>query len=132
MIYLNPGATNSVVLTLKERTTISGTVSYIFQLISDQTNKELIFTANDISLNTQRYDEFEWATVGSTASQDLNNGVIYLSNYGFYTYNVFETATYSTLSITGLDLVETGRLTFLPVPVTNSTSLINKYTTKNI
>jgi hypothetical protein len=66
--------------------------------------------------------------VSSTSSENLLNGEVYMSNYGFYTYNIYETATYSLpLITTGLDIVEIGRITFIP----NGTQSVNQNTLKN-
>ena len=122
MIKLVQGLTNSVVFTLNERTTISNPY-YIFQFINDQTKKSFLFTTNDLSNNKQRYNLFE-ITPSITTS---------MSNYGFWTYNVFETATYSSpLSISGLDLVENGRIIYVPLGTQSVNQLSPKNTLKNI
>ena len=109
-------------MTLNERTTINSPL-YLFQFINDQTKKQIIFTSNDLSNNKQRYNLFE-ITPSITAS---------MSNYGFWTYNVFETATYSLpLSVSGLDLVESGRITYVPLGTQSVNQLSPKNTLKNI
>jgi hypothetical protein len=127
MIKLIQGLTNSVVMTLNERTTINSPL-YLFQFINDQTKKQIIFTSNDLSNNKQRYNLFEIVPVSSTSSENLLNGEVYMSNYGFYSYNIYETATYSLpLNINGLDLVEQGRVTYIP----NGTQSVNQLSPKN-
>lgn len=127
MIKLVHGLTNSVVLTLNERTTITNPL-YLFEFVNDQTKKSLLFTSNDLSNNKQRYNLFNIVPVSSTSSENLLNGEVYMSNYGFYTYNIYETATYSLpLTTTGLDIVEIGRIIYIP----NGTQSVNQNTIKN-
>ncbi len=57
MISINKGEENTVVLTLQDRLTLV-TSAYVFKFVHDQSGEEIIFTAQDQSLFTERYNLF--------------------------------------------------------------------------
>ena len=115
MITINKGATNSVALTLTEKTTLdtSGTFSYLFSFINDVTKEDILFIPEDISLYPERYNLFiieESATqsfIGPTTS-------IYLQNTNnSYSYTIYEQDDLTNLSPTASfikGIVEIGKV----------------------
>jgi len=109
MIVLEDGVANKVALTLTEKTTILSDPYYLFRVVNDDTNTELIFTATDVSTNTNRYNEFLIEV--NLSPEDLLDGKIELATKGYYKYYIYEQ-----VSPTNLDLnnvtgeVERGKL----------------------
>jgi len=109
MIVLEDGVANKVALTLTEKTTILSDPYYLFRVVNDDTNTELIFTATDVSTNTNRYNEFLIEV--NLSPEDLLDGKIELTTKGYYKYYIYEQ-----VSPTNLDLnnvtgeVERGKL----------------------
>ena len=108
MIRLQQNTVNNVVLTLNELTTID-TPYYLFQFISDDTNNHKIFTGIDISINKNRFNEFNIELTAS--SEDLLNSVVKLPLKGFYKYNVYSQVSSTNLDLNNItELVETGKV----------------------
>jgi hypothetical protein len=110
MINLNFGS-NNVALTLTESTTISNP-NYLFQFINDTSLEEVVFIASDTSNFKERYNLFVIQLVAKNAI-NLLNGQIYLSDNGYWTYNVYEQTSATNLNIedSGV-LVETGKVLY--------------------
>jgi len=110
MINLNFGS-NNVALTLSESTTISNP-NYLFQFINDTSLEEVCFIASDTSNFKERYNLF---IIQLVAKNDINllNGQIYLSDNGYWTYNVYEQASATNLNVEESGaLVETGKVLY--------------------
>jgi len=113
MIQITRGELRECVFTLSEKVTIDDPY-YIFQLINTEDPDEYtLFTEDDISLSTDRYNSFEilagtgcTGCTGSTPTFDLEQGV--------YDYVVYQSAT-SSLEITDC-VLETGLLKILDGP----------------
>jgi hypothetical protein len=118
MIYLNTNSTNRVILTLNERSLLTGTTNYIFSLTNQSSNINKLFLATDVSTSTCRYNEFNITVTGTTTSANTVN----LTDFGRYNYKVYE-STGTTLNITNLNELESGMM-FL----TGSTLATNKVT----
>ena len=109
MIKLIKNQTNRVVVTASENVTLSAPVYFLFELISDDTKFAKVFTANDISNNICRYNEFLVEVTDGT--EDLLNGVINLNINGYYKYNVYQMSDATNLDIASTSgIVETGKL----------------------
>jgi len=109
MIKLIKNQTNRVIVTASENVTLSAPVYFLFELISDDTKFAKVFTANDISNNTCRYNEFIVEVTDGT--EDLLNGVINLNINGYYKYNVYQMSDATNLDIASTSgIVETGKL----------------------
>jgi len=109
MIYLNQDNTNNVVLTLTENVTLTGDTFYLFEFISDDTRVSKLFTADDLSTNTCRFNQFDITVTGGT--ENLTGGTINLDPVGYYKYNVYQMSDPYNLSISGTSgIVETGKL----------------------
>ena len=109
MIKLIKNQTNRVIVTASENVTLSAPVYFLFELISDDTKFAKVFTANDISNNICRYNEFLVEVTDGT--EDLLNGVINLNINGYYKYNVYQMSDATNLDIASTSgIVETGKL----------------------
>ncbi len=110
MILLKRDNTNTVVVTLQEKTTITAvTPSYLFEITNDNTNESKLFTAPDTSTNIRRYNQFDITVSGGT--EDLLNGTIDINNNGFWEYKIYEQESATNLDISGTtSVVETGKL----------------------
>ena len=109
MIKLIKNQTNRVVVTASENVTLSAPVYFLFELISDDTKFAKVFTANDISNNICRYNEF--LVEVTDGAEDLLNGVINLNINGYYKYNVYQMSDATNLDIASTSgIVETGKL----------------------
>lgn len=92
MILINKNASNDVILTLKEKSAITGD-SYNLFVIEDKLNHtEKIFTCPDLSNHKERYNHFYIRENFSFKdNENLLNGIIYLSgNTSQYTYKIYE------------------------------------------
>jgi len=109
MIKLIKNQTNRVIVTASENVTLSAPVYFLFELISDDTKFAKVFTANDISNNICRYNEF--LVEVTDGAEDLLNGVINLNINGYYKYNVYQMSDATNLDIASASgIVETGKL----------------------
>lgn len=90
MIYLEKGATNSVVMTLTEKSELNDPY-YLFSFTNNTSENEKLFNMQDISGYRRRYNRFELV---ETTSEDLSNGKVTLE-YGWGRYKVYESATQS-------------------------------------
>ena len=107
MIIINKNSTNTVVLTLSEKTTLTNAV-YLFEVINDSSNESKCFIVEDISTNKIRYNEFNFI---ENATEDLLNGTFELGLSGFYTYNVYEQISTTNLDpLLATNKIETGKL----------------------
>ena len=107
MILINKNTTNTVILTLSEKTTLTNAV-YLFEVINDMSNAVKCFIAEDISENKLRYNEFEFI---ENATEDLLNCTFNLELSGFYKYNVYEQASTTNLNpLLALNLIDKGKL----------------------
>ena len=108
MIVLEDGISNKVALTLTEKATLS-TPYYLFSVVNDDTNEALLFTANDISSNTNRYNEFLIEV--NLSPINLLDGKIELTTKGYYKYYIYEQASPTNLDLNNVTgLVENGKL----------------------
>lgn len=105
MILINKGQSNSVVLTLTERSTLVQPI-YVFKFVNDITTEVIRFTADDISDAKERYNEF---VIEENAVADVYNGIITLVDSGRYSYYIYEVANESPIDLEGeTTLVEQG------------------------
>lgn len=134
MIQLTNGLNQNIIFTLTEKSVLLNP-NYLFQFKFDQTNEVKLFFAEDYSLNKARYNMFNFNLINDINNEVLTGGTpsIYLKNYGFYSYSIFET-TGNTLSTSGLTEVEFGRVNLQPSATTSTyyTTSYNKQTIKNI
>ena len=107
MILINKNTTNTVILTLSEKTTLTNAV-YLFEVINDMSNEVKCFIAADISTNKLRFNEFEFI---ENVTEDLLNGTFSLTLSGFYKYNVYEQSSTTNLNpLLALNLIDKGKL----------------------
>lgn len=85
MIHIQKNQANTVILTLKEKATISNP-TYVLQFLSDETKVMVGCVLSELSVYTDRYNKF---TVIEKASPNIQAGEIEL-NEGLYIYVVRE------------------------------------------
>ena len=106
MILLKENTINSVVLTLREVSTLSSPY-YVFVFKSDDTGVEKVFTGVDVSANIVRYNEFN---IEVNPVEDLENSVVDLAK-GFYKYKIYTTSVQNDLDLNNVEgLVESGKV----------------------
>lgn len=116
MILINENTSNTVILTLSEKTTLTN-VNYLFEVYNDMTNIYKYFIAQDISTNKLRYNEF---IITETVTEFPLLGQINLIAEGFYKYNVYEQASASNLNpLLALNLIDKGKLKFVKASTSN-------------
>jgi len=107
VILINKNTSNTVVLTLSEKTTLTN-AKYLFEVTNDMSNDVKCFIAADISTNKLRYNEFVFI---ENVTEDLLNGTFSLTLSGFYKYNVYEqTSTTNLNPLLALNLIDKGKL----------------------
>tara|TARA_R110000737_G_C14267044_1_gene429669 strand:+ start:80 stop:490 length:411 start_codon:yes stop_codon:yes gene_type:complete len=113
MIKLIKDTANRVVVTASENVTLVAPVYFLFEFISDDTLESKFFTAEDISTNICRYNEFTVTTIGATGTEDLLDGVINIPLNGYSKYNVYQMDSPTNLdpALTG-GIVENGKVYF--------------------
>ena len=113
MIHLNRETVNTIYATLTEKTTINP-VFYIFKFTNENTDKSIEFLSAELSTNITRYNKFNVTTTDTLLNQDVDNGIIYLTEEGQYSYVVFEATADDIIAWTGttttLATVETGKV----------------------
>jgi len=114
MILINKQSYNTVALTLREKSLLTGTTYNLFVFSSDSTGVEKVFTVDDTSSYKDRYNLFTIREAAAT--EDLLNGRIHLTgNTSEWSYSVYESASpfsANTLSITATTgtILEIGRV----------------------
>lgn len=106
MIVIDKNTINTIILELTASTTIS-LPYYLFKFTNDMTSGTKIFLSDDVSNFICRYNRFEIEEV-NLVDEDLYNGKVNLVPSGFWTYNIYESATQS-LSPTG-SVIQTGKV----------------------
>lgn len=108
MIQITKGIANTVVLTLKEKTTLTNP-KYLFVFKNDQSNVDSKFIAADISTYPDRYNKF--VITEKTSSPNPLTGEVTLSLDGFYTYTIYEQTSSTNLNpANATKVVETGKV----------------------
>ena len=117
MIEITKGAINTVDLTLTEKSTLDSPF-YLFVFTSDAKKTEVIFTADDISDQIQRYNRFN--ITETSGDNILTSGVITMDPVGFWTYDVYEQVLQSNLLVANTtSKVEEGKVKLIgDAPVT--------------
>lgn len=110
MITINRGETNTVILTLSEKTTIEDAV-YLFEFINDQSGKTKYFIAQDISTNKIRFNQF---VIEENNTEILLTGVVKLDQLDSWKYTIREQASSTNLDPTlSGGIVEIGKVLVL-------------------
>lgn len=106
MILINQGETNTVAVTLFEKTTIAeADVHYLFQFTSPDTQTSVYCIPTDTSEFKSRYNLFE---IEETDTPDPLAGQVSLKPSGQWAYYVYEQESDTNLDPAGLTLVESG------------------------
>jgi len=106
MITINKGQVNKVVVTLREKTTLS-TVYYLMELFWNQgKSTKVVNMSTNISSNISRWDEFG---IEENTIEDLLNGIVSLE-VGTYDYYIHQSST-NVDNLSGAEgIVESGKL----------------------
>lgn len=108
MILLNQDTTNTVILTLKEKTSLA-VPYYLFEFICDNTKEITYFTSVDISTNKDRFNSFVLEL--TTLTPDLLNSVLNYPLNGFYSYNIYSQVSATNLDVNNItEIVESGKV----------------------
>jgi len=108
MILLNQNTSNTIVLTLKEKTSFSNPY-YLFEFICDNTKEYTYFTSVDTSTNKSRFNSFILEL--TTSTPDLLNSVLNYPLNGFYSYNIYSQVSASNLNVDNtIEIVESGKV----------------------
>jgi hypothetical protein len=106
MIHINKGETNTIAVTLTEKTTIAlDLVKYLFIFENAQSKETFACIGEDLSDHIVRYNLFE---IIETEDPDPLVGEIELPLTDFYYYYIYEQTSTTNLDPTGLTLVESG------------------------
>lgn len=89
MIKFQKSATNNVVVTLKENSTVANPI-YLFRFVSQQTLVDYYFISEDISAYKDRYNKF--VVVEDELLEPMTvYGPIVLGKEGYYDYKIYQT-----------------------------------------
>lgn len=126
MITILPIIINDVVLTLTELQTIANP-SWLFEFTNDLTGTVKLFTAQDISTATCRYNRFN---ITNTTIENPYNGEMNFTPAGYWSYKVYQMNSTSPVDlnpVNAISIVETGKVlvkeitTTIPTFTTNDT-----------
>ena len=98
---------NTIVVTLAEKTTLTGTVYYLWKFVNDQDGSIDYCIATDLSLYKDRFNEFS-ITTNTYFNTALN---------GQYDYQIYEQVSTSNLNPTGLNELESGIMELIGTPL---------------
>ena len=102
--------TNTIALTLTEKTTISNP-KYLFEFENNQSHSKVYCISNDLSTYKERYNEFN--IVVKLSGENALNGEIKLNLGDEYTYRVYAQASSTNLNPSlATELVEIGYMTY--------------------
>lgn len=85
MIYIAKNTSNTVVLTLNEKQTLTNP-DFLFEFVHDDTGEQKLFTTNDLSSYTDRFNKF---TITDNTTEDEYNGTMDFQK-GFHHYTIYE------------------------------------------
>jgi hypothetical protein len=122
MLYIEKGASASLIFTLQEKSELVNP-RYIFLFVNDSPVMAKTFSMVDISGWTRRYDEF---ILTETATEDLYIGDVSLG-YGWGDYSVYETTATQSLDIANTTgrILEKGRFYVSGYTASYMTNTIN-------
>lgn len=109
MIHIIKNTSRNISLTLNELATLT-LFDVLFKFVNDTTGETKIFSAQDISPATERYNEF---VIIENAIEDLYNGKVELSPVGYWSYTIYEMAVTSPPDLdptNAISILETGKV----------------------
>jgi hypothetical protein len=126
VIAINKSSSNTVVVTVKEKTTLPVPVYYLFEFKNDETNVLYYCIGAEVATAWEDRSKF---TITEQASPNPVLGQILLPG-GDYHYKIYEQASSTNIDPTGLTVVEIGLATCYITPRVNkdyaNASLENK------
>ena len=114
MILIQKNTVNNNILTLSEKTTLVNVV-YLFEVINDQTKTNIYFIAQDVSINKERFNEFN---ITDNVTENNLIGIVNFPLKGFSKYNIYEQTSTTNLNPIGLNLIDKGKLKVTGVATT--------------
>ena len=124
MITILPIIINDVVLTLTEKQTIANP-SWLFEFTNDLTGQVKLFTAQDISVATSRYNQFN---IKNTTIENPYNGEMNFDPAGYWSYKIYQMNLTSPVDLNpanAISIVEVGKVLVKELPTTTSTFTVN-------
>ena len=109
MLYLITGG-NTITVTLTEKVTIANP-QFVFVFVNDNTGRKVACTSTDISLNTDRYNQFNIDVITTTPNPLLAE--VEFDDYGFYHYYIYQTDDASIFDYANIDTTDLRTLTGL-------------------
>jgi hypothetical protein len=117
MFIINKGQSNTVVVTLTEKCTLTNP-NYLFEFTSKNTDDKKYCIAFDTSLYTERYNKF---VIVETNTPDNLDGEVTLSPVGEWIYQIYEQVSATNLNpALATGLVETGLLNVIGTTTADS------------
>jgi len=124
MILLQTGQTNTVELSLKEKSTLA-TPYYLFRFINDSSNQSTYFVSSDVSSFPERFNKF-YITLSGTSSNLSAGTLVNLLQLGYSQYEVYEQTAQYNFNLTGTtSMVESGKVYVSGLTSSNVTNAIN-------
>jgi hypothetical protein len=112
MISITRGTTNTIVLTLTEKASITNPV-FLFELVDDQSRQAYHFIAADQSQYPDRYNEFN---ISEQVSPDTLSGQVSLPSPGDYHYTIYQQSSTTNLDPAQADgILETGKAVVIEI-----------------
>jgi hypothetical protein len=87
MILINKDSINTRYFTFKEKTTIESPY-YLFKLVSKDTKQTVLFTGEDISVNTDRFNKFNIIETGGTQNFTAATVSLTVGEWNYYAYQM--------------------------------------------
>lgn len=102
MIFINKNSENTVALSLTSNVSITGTpVYFLFKFVNTQTSDETLFSSDDLSNNTPRYNKFNIIETASTINYTASTISLYPGMYDYYVYQMLDRQNLSLSGVSG-------------------------------
>ena len=125
MISIIKASSNNVCLTLTEKTTIANPI-YLFSFTNPQSGDNKTFLSADISIYTDRYNEF--VIIETSTNPDNLIGEVTLTLESYWNYEVYaQTSTTNLIVADAIELVEKGKVYVVPAVVTDTAPATSIY-----
>ena len=110
MIRITKASSNTIAVTLSEKCTLT-TPYFLFSFICDQTQKESLFVAQDVSTTDERVRFNKFVIVEKASNPNPLIGEVTLSTTSWYSYTIYEQTSATNLVVANTTgIVETGKV----------------------